>query len=208
MKPSILAIIIAILLVPVVALVISNRKTPTVEPTPTPSATASSLVDPADALSAKKVLLSTTKGDITINLFPSEAPHTVKNFVTLGKRGYYNNLIFHRVIKSFVIQTGDPNGDGSGGESIYGKTFPGEINSHKFAQGTVGMARTNQPDTYGSQFFIVTQTEQPNLDGQYTVFGQIDPASQSVVDAIAGVPTDSSDKPTEDIHVTAFKILE
>jgi cyclophilin family peptidyl-prolyl cis-trans isomerase len=219
MKPTFLAIIVIILAIPVIVLLATTKNpkfsgpanlnaTPTPTATSTPPMKAADLVDPADTVSAHQIVLTTDKGDITINLFPEDAPKTVKNFVTLGKRGYYNNAIWHRVIKAFVIQSGDPTGTGQGGESIFGKTFPGEINGHKFVQGTLGMARTSVPDSYGSQFFIVTQGEQTNLDGQYTSFGQIDPASQGVVDAIAGVPVDSSDKPTSDVKITAFRIVK
>lgn len=214
MKPSVLAIIIAVLAIPVIVLIVTSRNSKSATPTPTPTAAAptavakaADLVDPADTVSAHQIVLSTDKGDITINLYPDDAPKTVKNFVTLGKRGYYNGIIFHRVIKSFVIQAGDPSGTGQGGESIYGKNFPDEINAHKIVKGTLAMANAG-PNTNGSQFFIVTQSDQTSLDGHYTVFGQIDPASQGTVDAIAAVPTDSNDKPTTDVNITGFKIVQ
>jgi len=201
-----LAIIIAILIIlPLTALGISMNQNSSASATPTPSAFPT---DPADAVSASKVVLKTDKGDITIDLYPNDAPHTVKNFVTLGSRGYYNNIIFHRVIKDFMIQTGDPEGTGMGGESIYGLTFPDEINSHKIVVGTVAMANRGA-NTNGSQFFIVTESDQPSLDGSYTVFGQVnDPASMAVVTAIAAVPTDSNDRPTgTPPKITGFQIV-
>lgn len=215
MKPSTLAIIIAVLLVPVIGLVVSAKNNPTKEATvsPSPSASATPVPDPSDAISANKVILKTVKGDITINLYPADAPRTVKNFVTLGKRGYYTGLSFHRVIKSFMIQGGDPNGDGSGGQSIYGSTFADEINAHKVVKGTLAMANRGA-NTNGSQFFIVTQTNQPSLDGHYTVFGQIDPASQSVVDALSSVATDNSEGEgghvlnLADTKITGFEIVQ
>ncbi|MBU6389124.1 peptidylprolyl isomerase [Patescibacteria group bacterium] len=172
-------------------------------PSPTGAA---ALKDPPDAVSAKVVTLKTDMGDIKINLYPADAPKTVENFVTLGKRGYYNGIIFHRVIKAFVIQAGDPAGTGTGGTSIFGAEFPDEINSHKIVKGTVAMANKG-PNTNSSQFFIVTESAQPSLDGHYTVFGQVaDNASQAVVEKIAAVPTDSSDKPTQPIKITGFQI--
>lgn len=213
MRPTLLAIIIAILLIPVVALVYTSstakKDTMTADPNPTatPAQTAADLVDPDDAVSAKKIVLETTKGDITITLFPDSAPKTVINFVTLGKRGYYNNVIFHRVIQQFVIQAGDPTGTGRGGESIYGATFPDEINPRKIVKGSLAMANAG-PGTNGSQFFIVTEVDQPGLDGKHTNFGQVDPGSMGVVAAIAAVPVDENDKPTEEIKITGFRILE
>lgn len=210
MKPTTLGIIIAVLLIPVVALLISNRTNKPMDTTASPSASATASA-PADAISAKKVILQTTKGDITINLYPGEAPRTVMNFVTLGKRGYYNGIFFHRIIKEFVIQAGDPTGTGTGGQSIYGAKFEDEINSHKIVKGTLAMANAGQ-NTNGSQFFIVTTTDQPNLDGGYTVFGQIDPASQPVVDAIASVavndPQEGKPVNPDEVKITGFVIVE
>lgn len=219
MKPSTLAIILVVLLVPIVALIVHETGKKTDTPTPTPSPTSSSkavsstadLKDPADAVSAHKVILKTVKGDITINLYPEDAPKTVENFVTLGKRGYYNGIYFHRILQSFVIQAGDPTGTGTGGESIFGTQFPDEINSHKIVQGTLAMANAG-PNTNGSQFFIVTQSAQPSLDGSYTVFGQIDPASQSVVDALAAVKVNDPSVGTpvnpDDAKITGFDIVQ
>jgi len=215
MKPAVFIAIVVLLLLPIGAYVItSNSTNTTTTPTPTPvtpTATTTSnpspVTDPADAISAHQVILATSKGNITINLFPEDAPLTVKNFVTLGKRGYYNNVTFHRVIQDFVIQGGDPTGTGTGGESIYGGAFKDEINSHKIVVGSVAMANSG-PNTNGSQFFIVTATNQPSLDGHYTCFGQVaDDASMAVVKAIAAVPVDSNDKPTTPVTMTGFTIV-
>lgn len=174
--------------------------------TPSPEATAS----PTDQTiySAHQVKLSTSKGDILINLFPEDAPKTVQNFVTLGKRGYYNNLTFHRVIKDFMIQGGDPTGTGSGGESIFGAKFEDEINSHKIVAGTLAMANSGK-NTNGSQFFIVTESAQTHLDGVHTAFGQVaDDASMAVVKAIAAVEVDGSDKPATAVTMTGLTVVQ
>ena len=215
LKTPVIVILIVVLLIPIVVLFASKNdpvSTPIPTSTPTPSAAANNQSqDPADVATAHKIVLHTNKGDITLDLFPEDAPRTVKNFVTLGKRGYYNNDIFHRVIRDFVIQSGDPTGTGSGGVSIYGATFAGEISTRKYAIGSLGMARTNQPDSYGSQFFVVTDTAPSTalqaLDGNYTVFGQADAASMAVVKAIATTPTGTNDKPKEDVKITGFDIL-
>ena len=209
-KVSVIIAIIAILVLPIGAFFLTNgtsSSAPTSSSTPT-STNTPTVTDPADAISAHKVTLKTSKGDIAINLFPEDAPMTVKNFVTLGKRGYYNNVTFHRVIQNFMIQGGDPTGTGSGGESIYGATFKDEINSHKIVMGSVAMANRG-PNTNSSQFFIVTEANQPGLDGSYTCFGQVaDDASQAVVKAIGAVPVDSNDKPTQTVSMTGFDITQ
>ena len=213
-NPAIIALII-VLLIPVgILLFYKGNKSDgsaTAQGTATPTASASATAtqqDPADVTSAKQVILKTSKGDIRIDLFDTDAPRTVKNFVTLGKRGYYNGVIFHRVIKDFVIQGGDPTGTGTGGESIYGKKFNDEINSHKIVKGSVAMANAGK-NTNGSQFFIVTESAQPSLDGSYTNFGQVsDDASMSVVQAIAAVETDSNDRPKEDVKIVGFEIVK
>lgn len=222
MKPGTFILILIVLLVPVIAFAVvkkNDAKTPTTETNPTnqPSPVAqkgnqmvtkaSDLVDPADAVTAKKVILKTSKGDITIDLYQQDAPKTVQNFVTLGKRGYYNGVIFHRVIKDFMVQGGDPTGTGAGGESIYGRTFPDEINSRKIVKASVAMANAG-PNTNGSQFFMVTESDQPSLDGHYTNFGQVENASMKVVQDIAAVPTDVNDRPVDEVKITGFEIVE
>jgi peptidyl-prolyl cis-trans isomerase B (cyclophilin B) len=116
-------------------------------------------------------VLETTKGKIVLELYPSEAPKTVENFITLAKKGFYNGLLFHRVVPGFVIQTGDPKGDGSGGP---GYTIPDEPNTTlKHAVGAVGMAKTPAPNSAGSQFYIVIVKPADFLDGRYTVFAKV-----------------------------------
>ena len=218
MKAAPILAIIALLLIPLISFGVyrgttTSSATPTAtpisstNPTTVPSSTPFVYNDPANVATAHKVKLSTSMGDIIIDLYPEDAPHTVKNFVTLGSQGYYNNIIFHRVIKDFVIQGGDPTGTGTGGTSIYGAKFPDEINSHKIVVGSLAMANSG-PNTNGSQFFIVTASAQPSLDGSYTNFGQVESQSMSVVTAIAAVPVNSSDKPLSDVKMTGFQILE
>jgi cyclophilin family peptidyl-prolyl cis-trans isomerase len=148
--------------------------------------------------------IETDKGEIVIELFPKDAPKTVENFVTLANRGYYNGIVFHRVIQDFMIQTGDPTGTGTGGESAFGADFADEINDHKIVAGSVAMANRG-PNTNGSQFFIVTEKAQTHLDGKHTVFGQIT-QGMDVVRAIAAVAVDNNDKPLEPIHMKTITI--
>ena len=107
--------------------------------------------------------------EIRIELYPEDAPKTVENFVTLAKKGFYDGLTFHRVVPSFVVQGGDPKGNGTGGP---GHTIPAEFNKQKHVRGTVAMARAQDPDSAGSQFYI-TYGPTPHLDGSYTVFGRV-----------------------------------
>jgi cyclophilin family peptidyl-prolyl cis-trans isomerase len=123
---------------------------------------------PATALEATTVRVSTTRGDIRIRLLVNEAPRTAKNFVDLVGKAFYDGIIVHRVVPNFVIQAGDPRGDGSGGP---GYAIPCEINMHRYGEGTVGMALAGR-DTGGSQFFIA-HTPQPSLDGLYATFGEV-----------------------------------
>ncbi|MBI4635217.1 MAG: peptidylprolyl isomerase [Candidatus Rokubacteria bacterium] len=115
-----------------------------------------------------------------MEFFPEDAPKTVENFVTLAKRGFYDGLTFHRVVPDFVVQGGDPNGNGTGGP---GYKIKAEFSSRKHVRGTVAMARSQDPDSAGSQFYI-TYGPQPHLDRQYTVFGQV-VAGMELVDRIA-----------------------
>lgn len=148
-------------------------------------------------------IIHTSMGDITMQLYPTDAPKTVENFKKLAKDGFYDGLLWHRVIKDFMIQTGDPNGDGTGGP---GYTIDDEFGGpHKFEPGTVGMANTGQPNSGGSQFFIVTEQAQPSLDGKYSIFGQVT-QGMDVVKLIAAAPTNSSDKPLSDIKVNSIEI--
>jgi peptidyl-prolyl cis-trans isomerase B (cyclophilin B) len=108
-------------------------------------------------------------GEIRMQFFPADAPKTVENFVTLAKKGFYDGLTFHRVVPDFVVQGGDPKGNGTGGP---GYTIPAEFNKQKHVRGSVAMARSQHPDSAGSQFYVCYGPT-PHLDGQYTVFGQV-----------------------------------
>ena len=136
--------------------------------------------------------LQTNHGAIELELFPEEAPKTVQNFEELARKGFYDGVIFHRVIPDFMIQGGDPTGTGSGGP---GYTFEDEANDHKVARGAVAMANAG-PNTNGSQFFIVTAEACPWLDGKHTVFGRVT-SGMEVVDHIAQLPRDARDRPRE-----------
>ena len=140
--------------------------------------------------------MRTTEGSITIELFDEDAPKTVQNFKKLAGDGFYDGVIFHRVIKDFMIQGGDPTGTGTGGP---GYTFEDEFNKHKVVRGALAMANAG-PNTNGSQFFIVTTPEAPWLDGKHTVFGRIT-EGMDVVDKIEATQTDGRDKPTSDIAI-------
>ncbi|WP_165006752.1 MULTISPECIES: peptidylprolyl isomerase [unclassified Enterococcus] len=177
------------------------------------------------------VEMVTSKGTIKMKLFPEYAPKAVENFMTHAKDGYYDGLTFHRVIKDFMIQGGDPKGNGTGGESIWGKGFETEIDNHLYnIRGALSMARSQDPNSNGSQFFIVQNSDDvhdgllkddypqaiidsyknggsPNLDGEYTVFGQVI-EGMDVVDKIAEVETDSSNKPKEEVKIEKINILQ
>lgn len=140
-------------------------------------------------------------GDIRLELFPKEAPHTVNSFVFLAREGFYDGVTFHRVIPGFVAQAGDPTGTGRGGP---GYTIPDEVNSHKFLDGSLGMAKTAAPNSGGSQFFI-DYAPQPNLDGGYTVFGQI-VSGRDVLDKIA--PRDPATATTPGTKINTITIEE
>lgn len=182
-------------------------------------------------------IMHTSAGDIKIRLFDQYAPKAVKNFITHSENGYYNGLKFHRVIKNFMIQGGDPKGNGTGGESIYGHPFEDEFNPmlHNL-RGALSMANAG-PGTNGSQFFIVqaasvpegmtAQMEQlgeqyfpsdiidayntlggtPWLDYHHTVFGQVT-EGMDIVDAIANVPVNGSDMPLEDVLINGINIIK
>lgn len=150
-------------------------------------------------------LIETSLGNITVQFFPEEAPEMVKNFTTLAKDEKYNDTIFHRVIKGFMIQGGDyTNFNGTGGASYTGKDLNDEISPNlSHVRGMLSMANRG-PNTNGSQFFIVHK-DAPHLDGGYSIFGQVT-EGMDVVDAIAGVQTDLSDKPTEDVVLKSVTI--
>ena len=178
------------------------------------------------------VTVHTNLGDFTLELFPEVAPKTVENFVTHAKNGYYDGVIFHRVIEDFMIQGGDPTGTGMGGESIYGRTFEDEFSREAFnLYGTLSMANAG-PNTNGSQFFIVTAKQVPAqmlkqlkdggwpeeiveeyakvggtpwLDHRHTVFGRV-VKGMDVVLKIEGVERNAQDRPLEDVVIESMDV--
>jgi cyclophilin family peptidyl-prolyl cis-trans isomerase len=145
--------------------------------------------------------MTTTEGEITFELFDEDAPKTVQNFKDLAGKGFYDGLIFHRVIKDFMVQGGCPQGTGTGGP---GYQFEDEFNQHKVVRGALAMANAG-PNTNGSQFFIVTTDAAPWLDGKHTVFGQVT-AGMDVVDKIEGTQTDGRDRPVEPLGIQTLTI--
>ncbi len=147
--------------------------------------------------------MHTNHGPIELELFEEEAPKTVENFTKLSRDGYYDGLIFHRVIKDFMVQGGCPQGTGTGGP---GYEFEDEINEHKIVRGALAMANRG-PNTNGSQFFIVTTDAAPWLDGKHTVFGQV-AAGMETVDAIEGAETGAQDRPVQDAVIERVEVHE
>lgn len=184
-----------------------------------------------DKVEGPKATIKTNHGDIKIQLFPEQAPMTVENFVRLAQKGYYDKTIFHRVISDFMIQGGDPKGNGTGGTSIWNHLFEDEFSRELFnLRGALSMANSG-PNTNGSQFFIVQNKNMPKryikqmepagypkeiihaykqggtpwLDGRHTVFGQVIDGME-VVDEIAKVKKDKMDKPLEDVVINTIDI--
>ncbi|MDQ8564821.1 peptidylprolyl isomerase [Enterococcus faecium] len=180
-----------------------------------------------------KAVIKTNRGDITVQLFPELAPKTVQNFIELSKKGYYDGVIFHRVIPDFMIQGGDPTGTGMGGESIYGESFEDEFSRELFnLRGALSMANSG-PNTNGSQFFIVNNTNVPTnmlgqlegagfpseiieaykgggtpwLDFRHTVFGHV-LEGMDTVDEIANVQRGPQDRPVHDVVIETIEISE
>jgi peptidyl-prolyl cis-trans isomerase B (cyclophilin B) len=145
--------------------------------------------------------MQTNHGPIVIELFPDDAPKTVANFEKLAGDGFYNGVIFHRVIPDFMIQGGDPTGTGSGGP---GYKFEDEFNDQKVVRGALAMANSG-PNTNGSQFFIVTADACPWLDGKHTVFGRVTDG-MDVVDTISGLDRDGRDKPHDDVVIERVEL--
>jgi cyclophilin family peptidyl-prolyl cis-trans isomerase len=145
--------------------------------------------------------MKTSEGDIVFELFDEDAPKTVSNFKQLASQGFYDGLIFHRVIDDFMIQGGCPQGTGTGGP---GYTFEDEINQHKIVRGALAMANAG-PNTNGSQFFIVTTEAAPWLDGKHTVFGEVRDGLD-VVDRIGTTKTDGRDRPVEPIGIETIEL--
>lgn len=184
-----------------------------------------------DKVEGPKATIKTNHGDIKIQLFPEQAPMTVENFVRLAQKGYYDKIIFHRVISDFMIQGGDPKGNGTGGTSIWNHLFEDEFSRRLFnLRGALSMANSG-PNTNGSQFFIVQNKNMPKryikqmepagypkeiihaykqggtpwLDGRHTVFGQVIDGMDAV-DEIAKVKKDKMDKPLEDVVINTIDI--
>jgi len=145
--------------------------------------------------------LKTSEGMIEIELFDEDAPNTVQNFAGLAQKGFYDGLIFHRVIQGFMLQGGCPEGTGTGGP---GYSFDDEFNSHLIVRGALAMANAG-PNTNGSQFFIVTADACPWLDGKHTVFGEVRDG-MDVVDAIEATKTDGRDRPVTPIGIESVTI--
>jgi len=159
---------------------------------------------------APQAIIETKFGSMEIRFFPDKAPKHVENFITLAKSGFYDKTIFHRVIPGFMIQGGDPNTKDEKNKSQYGTGGPGhnvkaEFNDRPHVRGTVSMARSKEPDSAGSQFFIVVK-DSPSLDGQYTVFGEV-VKGMEVADKIVSQPRDTRDNPLERIEMTV-RIVE
>ena len=181
----------------------------------------------------KVVEMKTNMGTVTIKLFPEQAPKTVENFITHSENGYYDGVKFHRVIKDFMIQGGDPNGTGTGGESIYGEPFEDEFSRELFnLRGALSMANPGRPDSNGSQFFIVQNSEMdpafgeklkeagypeevteaylknggtPWLDFKHTVFGQVI-EGMDIVDKIANLEVGENDLPKEEVVIEKITV--
>ena len=155
------------------------------------------------------VTFTMENGDVMkAELYPDVAPNTVNNFISLVKKGFYDGLIFHRVIAGFMIQGGDPEGSGMGGPgySIKGEfNYNGVENNLKHSRGVLSMARAQHPDSAGSQFFIM-HADAPHLDGQYAAFGKVTEGIE-VVDKIAETPTDMQDKPIEDQIIKTIRLV-
>jgi cyclophilin family peptidyl-prolyl cis-trans isomerase len=150
-----------------------------------------------------QAIIQTNHGPIHVELFPDDAPKTVNNFVKLVNDGFYDRVIFHRVIPDFMIQGGDPTGTGSGGP---GYSFEDEFNDHKVERGALAMANAG-PNTNGSQFFIVTTEAAPWLDGKHTVFGRVTDG-MDVVDTISELPRDARDKPHDDVVIESVSVSD
>ena len=147
--------------------------------------------------------MHTNHGAIEVELFDADAPKTVDNFVKLSKDGFYDGLIFHRVIKDFMIQGGCPQGTGTGGP---GYQFEDEFNDNKIVRGALAMANAG-PNTNGSQFFIVTTEAAPWLDGKHTVFGRVS-SGMEAVDAIEGAETGAQDRPLDEVRIESITVSD
>jgi peptidyl-prolyl cis-trans isomerase B (cyclophilin B) len=151
----------------------------------------------------RQATLHTSEGAIELELYPNEAPKTVENFVKLARDGFYEGVIFHRVIPDFMIQGGDPTGTGTGGP---GYEFEDELNEHRVVRGALAMANAG-PNTNGSQFFIVTAEATPWLDGKHTVFGKVT-SGMDVVDRICEAERDENDRPASPVAIERVELPE
>ena len=147
--------------------------------------------------------LHTSEGPIELELYPDDAPKTVENFEKLSRDGFYEGVIFHRVIPDFMIQGGDPTGTGMGGP---GYEFEDEINDHRVERGALAMANAG-PNTNGSQFFIVTAEATPWLDGKHTVFGRVT-SGMDVVDRICEAERDANDRPRKPVTIDRVELAD
>ena len=154
-----------------------------------------------------KILLSTTAWDITLELFPQAAPKAVENFVGLTEKWYYDGIIFHRVIRDFMIQWGDPTGTGSGGKSLWMRAFEDEFLDRELThkKWVISMANAGR-NTNGSQFFIVTADDASFLDRKHTIFGRVI-EGMDVVDAIEASKTDRNDRPLDEVKIIKATVL-
>ncbi len=159
-------------------------------------------------MSNPQILLSTNHWDITLELFPESAPKAVENFVGLTAKGYYDGIIFHRVIRDFMIQWGDPSGTGMGGKSLWMRAFEDEFTdmtlSHK--KWILSMANAGR-NTNGSQFFIVTAEDASFLDRKHTIFGHVI-SGMEIVEQIERLPTDRNDRPEIEVKIVKATVLE
>jgi peptidyl-prolyl cis-trans isomerase B (cyclophilin B) len=149
------------------------------------------------------VTIETTEGTINADLFPKDAPHHVNSFIFLAKEGFYDGVIFHRVIPGFMIQGGDPTGTGTGGP---GYQLKAEFNKRKHVRGVLSAARSQHPDSAGSQFFLMHE-EAPHLDSQYTAYGQVT-SGLEVIDKIVNAPRDRNDKPKTPASIKSITVTE
>ncbi|XXH02280.1 Peptidyl-prolyl cis-trans isomerase-like 1 [Hypoxylon texense] len=153
------------------------------------------------------VVLETSMGAITVELYTAHAPRTCTNFATLARRGYYDGVVFHRVVAGFVAQAGDPTGTGRGGASIYGDRFADEIapDLRHAGAGVLSMANAGR-DTNGSQFFL-TLAPTPWLDGKHTIFGRVK-SGMAVLKRVGLVKTDADDRPVEEVKIIRARVLD
>jgi peptidyl-prolyl cis-trans isomerase B (cyclophilin B) len=162
--------------------------------------------EPARTIDPNKkytVAIDTTEGAITVELFPKDAPHHVNSFIFLAKEGFYDGVIFHRVIPGFMIQGGDPTGTGTGDP---GYKLKAEFNKRKHTRGVLSAARSNDPHSAGSQFFLM-HAQATHLDGQYTAFGEIT-SGLEVVDKIANAPRGANDRPKAPASIKSMTVTE